>query len=379
MPHLPLLVVLAATCAFVVTVAVWSWRQDHSGFVGRLLLFGFASCTTWAIGLGLFVALGPTSIACLLWLPSATATTATIFILTKVANSSSWRPPRPLIGLLIVEALAIFLLCLTNEHHGLVAKDLQGTHFQFSWAFGVHTLLCFMLLGSSALEMSRRTSDTSRAMRGFAATVMMSVIGMFTVQVLQIPASQTFAALAMSAAALAAHRGGLGQRTSDLYAGFDPTDPVTGVLSRRAIESVLNELSTHPTGRHHVLVIDVDRFKGVNDTFGHLGGDQVLAQIAMRMGQGAPGLELGRFGGDEFIGVLRDTSEREVQAIADRVARAVSITPVVLTDGRSVAVSVTIGAAACLDRDWQTWVAQADAAMYRRKQLNGDDPLARTT
>lgn len=378
MPHLPLLLVLAATCALLVTVAVWSWRQDRSSFVGRLLLLGLVSCTTWAIGLGLFVMLGPSFVACLLWLPSATATSAAIFVLSKVANSSAWRPSRRLIGLLVGEAVAIFLLCLTNEHHGFVAKDLQGTHFQFSWAFGLHTLLCFVMLGSSALEMSRRTSDASRWMRGFAATVMVSVIAMFTAQVLQIPASQTFAAIAVSSAALAVHRGGLGQRGSDLYAGFDPTDLVTGVLSRRALESVLTGLSAAPTGPHHVLVIDVDRFKGVNDAFGHLGGDQVLAQIAARMAEAAPDLELGRFGGDEFVGVLRNTSAVGAEAVADRVAQAVSSTPIILTDGRSVAVSVTIGTAACLETDWQTWVADADAAMYRRKRLDGDDPLART-
>ncbi len=378
MSHLPLVILLAATCALLATVAIWSWRCDRASFVGRLLLFGLVTCTGWTIGLGLLVKTGPTLLACLLWLPSATATTVVIFVLAKVANNSAWRPPKNLLVLVVGEATAMFVLCLTNERHQIVARDLDNTHFQFAWGFGIHTLLCFLLLGSAALEMSRRTSDSSRWIRGFAATVMLVVIAMFTSQVLQIPASQTLAAIALSSAALAVHRGGLGHRDPDLVVNFDPTDLVTGVLSRRAIESVLTGLSGRSMGPHHVLVIDVDRFKGVNDTFGHLVGDFVLAEIATRMGQAAPHLELGRFGGDEFIGVLRDTSSDEAEAIAERVARAVSTTPILLDDGRSVAVSVTIGTAACLERDWQTWVAHADAAMYRRKQSDDEDPLART-
>lgn len=379
MPHLPLLVLVTATCVLLATVAVWSWRRDHTTFVGRLLFTGLVTCMSWVVGLGLFVTMGTSFVACLLWLPSATATAATIFMLAKIANNSAWRPSWSLILLLVGEAVAIFGLSLTNEHHGFVAKDLAGTHFQFSWAFGLHTLLCFALLGSSALEMSRRTSDASSWMRGSAATIMLSVTAMFTAQVLQIPASPSFAAIALVSAALAVHRGGLGHRDPDLYTAFDPTDLVTGVLSRRAIESVLNGLSAGTTGPHHVLVIDVDRFKGVNDTFGHLGGDQVLSQIATRMAQAAPQLELGRFGGDEFVGVLRDTSPAEAEMIADRVATAVSSAPVILTDGRSVAVSVTIGTAACLERDWQTWVAHADAAMYRRKRLDEDGAISTPT
>lgn len=376
MSHLPLLVVLTVTCTLLPGVAIWSWRRDHTTFVSRLLLFGLASCTTWAVGLGLFAKTGPTVLACFLWLPSATTTAMTIFVLTKVANNPAWRPPRTLIALVVGEAVAIGALSLTNEHHGIVARDLNATHLEFAWGFGIHTLLCFLLLGSAALEMGRRTTDTSRWMRGFAVMVMLLVVAMFTVQVLQIPA-QAFAAITLASAALAVHLGGLGHRDPDLN-GFDPFDPVTAVLSRRAIESVLTGLAARSRGPHHVMVIDVDRFKGVNDKFGHLGGDQVLAQIATRMAQAAPGLELGRFGGDEFIGVLRNSTDAEAEAIADRVADAVSATPIILNDGRSVAVSVTIGTAACLERDWQSWVAHADAAMYRRKRRDGEDPLART-
>jgi two-component system, cell cycle response regulator len=169
------------------------------------------------------------------------------------------------------------------------------------------------------------------------------------------------------------HRGGLGHRDPDL-AGFDPTDPVTGALSRRAIETVLSSMSPRTASRHHVVVIDVDRFKGVNDNFGHLAGDDVLAEITRRLSTAAPQLELGRFGGDEFIGVLHDTSPEEAETIAVLSAAAVSSQPVALSDGRLVAVSVSIGVASCTDGDWRSWVARADAAMYVRKNSNRDDP-----
>ncbi|MFI5428862.1 GGDEF domain-containing protein [Aeromicrobium sp. UC242_57] len=148
---------------------------------------------------------------------------------------------------------------------------------------------------------------------------------------------------------------------------------MTGVLSRRSIEQHLTRLAGRRPELCHVLVVDVDRFKGVNDSFGHLAGDQVLAAVATRLCGHDPRLTLGRWGGDEFVGVLRGLGADEVGLIADDLTAACASSPVAVADDTHVAISVSIGVAPCDGDDWHAWVAKADAAMYARKDRGSED------
>ncbi len=81
----------------------------------------------------------------------------------------------------------------------------------------------------------------------------------------------------------------------------------------------------------YVLMVDLDRFKSVNDTFGHLAGDQVLAEVATLLrSRIAPGDLLGRFGGEEFVVTLFDRSPADALAVADRIRTAIAAQPHVL-------------------------------------------------
>jgi diguanylate cyclase (GGDEF)-like protein len=120
-----------------------------------------------------------------------------------------------------------------------------------------------------------------------------------------------------------------------------------------------------------VLFLDVDGFKQVNDSLGHASGDRVLIGLANRLqGMLRPMDTVARFGGDEFTLLFEElTDEREVVRIAERVSHAAGLPLAV--DNREVSVSVSIGIAMVTDPTVapDTLIREADAAMYRAKEL----------
>lgn len=127
-------------------------------------------------------------------------------------------------------------------------------------------------------------------------------------------------------------------------------------------------------GRHRqplaVLLIDVDRFKTVNDSYGHLAGDKVLAAVAAALAEAVRSYDvLGRFGGEEFTALLPHTDQGEAEVIADRLRRHVADHSIVLATGSSVRVTVSVGAAALGTHgvDLTDLLTAADIALYRAK------------
>lgn len=119
-----------------------------------------------------------------------------------------------------------------------------------------------------------------------------------------------------------------------------------------------------------VLIADIDHFKRVNDTFGHLAGDVALkAVVAALTGGLRPYDQLGRFGGEEFTVVLPRTGYNEAGRVAERLRAMVCAAPVPLGD-RAVEVSVSIGVAVLGEHgdDLTDLLAAADHALYRAKQ-----------
>ncbi len=151
-------------------------------------------------------------------------------------------------------------------------------------------------------------------------------------------------------------------------------DPLTGLPNRALFLDRLGVAldRTARTGAAiAVLFLDVDNFKEINDSHGHAAGDEVLASLARRLrGMLRPMDTLARFGGDEFTLLFEDlASEREVVLIAERISRAAGL-PIPLTAGEAV-VSLSIGIATVVDPDTpaETVLREADAAMYRAKEL----------
>ena len=124
-----------------------------------------------------------------------------------------------------------------------------------------------------------------------------------------------------------------------------------------------------------VLFLDLDRFKSVNDTFGHSAGDELLVAVARRMESVVrPGDTVCRLGGDEFAVLCEELGdERDALVVADRVAKAVGA-PVVVS-GHQVCVTASIGIAFATTAAYETADAllrDADAAMYRAKEAGRD-------
>jgi diguanylate cyclase (GGDEF)-like protein len=147
-------------------------------------------------------------------------------------------------------------------------------------------------------------------------------------------------------------------------------DPLTGLLNRHALEGRVRELehqarvTAEPVG---VVVLDLDRFKGINDTFGHAAGDDVLREVAARMRATLGVHDLAyRIGGEEFAVLLPARGARETLATAERLRAAVAAAPIA-----DLAVRASLGAASCGRGEpfvWDEVFARADAALYAAKR-----------
>ena len=157
------------------------------------------------------------------------------------------------------------------------------------------------------------------------------------------------------------------------------TDFLTGFNNRRYLQARLcEELARAQRERHSLvcLMIDVDRFKRINDRYGHLAGDAVLREVAQRVDSAMRLSDTGaRFGGDEFAIVLPQGNLEEGMLVGRRVLQAVRETPIAIAPGIAETITLSIGVAVAMPdertRDFKSLaerlMAEADAALYRAK------------
>ena len=150
-------------------------------------------------------------------------------------------------------------------------------------------------------------------------------------------------------------------------------DQLTGLWNHGEILRILG-LELVRAGREHrplgVIIGDVDRFKAINDTFGHLAGDAVVRAIADTMtALLRPYDGIGRYGGDEFLIVLPACDAAQTLALAERLREGIASGPVVTSAGLAP-VTMSLGVAACPDHGAtpERLVTAADAALYRAKR-----------
>ena len=169
----------------------------------------------------------------------------------------------------------------------------------------------------------------------------------------------------------------LRERAADLER-LGRTDGLTGLHNRRYGDEQLRA-SLAWARRHHeplaVLLVDVDRFKAVNDRHGHAGGDAVLRAVAERL-RGTARAEdvVARWGGEEFLVVSREAEPERAGLLAERMRTTVSTSPVE-ADDLSVPVTVSVGVVAGLVGAATTaedLLAEADRNLYRAKAEGRD-------
>jgi two-component system cell cycle response regulator len=153
------------------------------------------------------------------------------------------------------------------------------------------------------------------------------------------------------------------------------TDQLTGLHNRRYLARHLETLlkSNAETGKRlAILIIDVDYFKSINDTFGHDIGDEVLREFARRISENIRGIDLAcRYGGEEFVVVMPETDPSLAWTVAERLRKSVEIKPFKISAPQGeINVTVSIGVAGSDDPGVaaDALLRQADQALYTAKR-----------
>jgi diguanylate cyclase (GGDEF)-like protein len=154
-------------------------------------------------------------------------------------------------------------------------------------------------------------------------------------------------------------------------------DGLTGCFNRaHAVETLNVELrrARRATQPLSLVMFDIDEFKRVNDTHGHLAGDLVLTEVARRLTQVLRTSDVKcRYGGDEFVVILPDTPEAGARQVAESIRVALSAI-VVTVGGTTISVKVSLGVATARgsERNAQSFIAEADRALYLAKEAGGN-------
>lgn len=285
---------------------------------------------------------------------------------------------------------AILLMIVLTVAVGLLGERTPG------WIFGLTCLTGTILL--TALDLA--TQDASTAAQVFfllpvifaaahltrtAAQIILvlSMLGEVVVTLtLQSPVAAVtdtafLASVAVASAVLLVRAN---RRTDELLAELRhlaAVDPLTGLVTRRVLDDAAScaLAAGGADGGTSFVLVDVDRFKSVNDSFGHPVGDAVLVHVAGLLCEVAgKDAVVSRLGGDELAVLLPGVSARAAQQRAETVAARVRSQPMAMDDGSLIAVTVSMGVAHAPQhaQDLTGLYRAADAALYEAKRAGRD-------
>ena len=155
-------------------------------------------------------------------------------------------------------------------------------------------------------------------------------------------------------------------------------DALTGLFNRRWMENSLPRLATHAQAQKSalcLLMLDIDYFKNYNDSHGHQAGDAALAAVGNSLGENIRPYDYAvRYGGEEFMLILPDTSAIEARIIAERIRELLSNTQIVDNDGNKLPhITMSMGLAELKAKQTTDQLIEvADAALYRAKDAGRD-------
>jgi two-component system cell cycle response regulator len=161
------------------------------------------------------------------------------------------------------------------------------------------------------------------------------------------------------------------------------TDGLTGLHNRRYMTRHLDNLvaQAHHTGKQLSFVImDIDFFKAVNDTYGHDIGDEVLREFAKRITANVRGCDLAcRYGGEEFVVVMPDTDVAYAYSIAERLRKSIETTPIAISRSPDqITITISIGIAGSMGPadTSEALLHRADQALYSAKNTGRNRVVA---
>jgi len=163
------------------------------------------------------------------------------------------------------------------------------------------------------------------------------------------------------------------QRSQAFLKDMAIRDGLTGLLNRREFHQRLDgevDRAHRQSTPLSLIMIDIDHFKRVNDTHGHLAGDEVLRKVATVLSQSIRSMDhLARYGGEEFV-IVTPEPQQGTLVMAERIRKAVENSRFMGKSERDLQVTVSLGVATLPDqaRTAQTLIARADKALYRAKE-----------
>ena len=257
----------------------------------------------------------------------------------------------------------------------LETRYVLGTPLDAGWAVGL-ALIAVWADASSRPDLVRNNSSNGVAALALPAVSTAAGLGVLLL------ASQTpvpHIAIGLAAATLALAAVPLVSRQVALRRQ-SKTDELTGLPNRRALYAeVSSRLADDRSRNRALLLLDLDRFKEVNDSLGHDAGDRLLVQVGRRLLEGLQsGDLLARLGGDEFAVLLERTDQVEAEAVANKL-RATLAQPFTL-EGISLQTSASIGIALYPDQgdDLTALLRKADMAMYKAKATHSGHHVYRS-
>jgi diguanylate cyclase (GGDEF)-like protein len=179
------------------------------------------------------------------------------------------------------------------------------------------------------------------------------------------------------------------KRSNELLLELSNTDHLTGLFNRRFLMEVLDkevQRARRKDGQVALLLLDIDHFKRINDTYGHMQGDVVLQKVAIHIQKELRSYDIAaRYGGEEFVAVLPDTSLKEAFNVAERIRLSVKgmrFAGSLSNEFVTASLGIALFPSPCFD-DIDGLLRAADEALYKAKEQGRNrvvisDPVVRT-
>ena len=171
------------------------------------------------------------------------------------------------------------------------------------------------------------------------------------------------------------------QRLAELLEYSAAHDWLTGTMNRKKLEQsadAMNAKMAKSKRPQAMLLMDLDKFKSINDTYGHLFGDTVIKAFSEVVKDNAREVDLiGRYGGEEFCVLMPDSSEAEALILAERIRRKFEATPIIFNN-REIKCTVSIGAcdSSTVDGSFKNMFSAADQSLYAAKNSGRNKVVA---